>query len=84
MTVISILEVNLSSVPILNEFLDVFPADLLGVPPDRNIEFNIEVFPGTSPILISPCRMAPLERKELKTQLQELLDKGFIRPSVSP
>ena len=77
-------EVNLSSVPVVNEFSDVFPADLPGLPPDRDIEFNIELFPGTAPISISPYRMAPLELKELKIQLQELLEKGFIRPSVSP
>ena len=54
------------------------------MPRDRDVEFNIELLPGAAPISISPYRMAPLELKELKTQLQELLDKGFIQPSVSP
>ena len=80
----SISQVNLLDVPIVNEFLDVFPADLPGLPRDRDVEFNIELLPGAAPISISPYRMAPLELKELKTQLQELLDKGFIQPSVSP
>ena len=80
----SISEVKLPNVPIVREFPDVFPTDLPGLPPERDTEFNIELLPGTAPISISPYRMAPLELKELKTQLQELLDKGFIRPSVSP
>ncbi|RVW88173.1 Transposon Ty3-G Gag-Pol polyprotein [Vitis vinifera] len=58
--------------------------DLLGLPPEREVEFTIDVAPGTTPISKAPYRMAPLELKELKIQLQELLDKGFIRPSVSP
>ncbi|CAL1388171.1 unnamed protein product [Linum trigynum] len=71
-------------VEVVNEFLDVFPSDLPGLPPDREVEFTIELLPGTAPISIPPYRMAPVELKELKEQLQELLDKGFIRPSVSP
>ncbi|KAL4023009.1 hypothetical protein IC575_016756 [Cucumis melo] len=66
------------------EFLDVFPDDLSGLPPDREIEFTIELLPGTAPISQAPYRMAPSELKELKMQLQELVDKGYIRPSVSP
>ena len=77
-------EVKLEDVPIVNEFPDIFPADLPGLPPDRDTEFTIELIPGTTPISISPYRMAPLELKKLKTQLQELLEKGFIQPSVSP
>ena len=61
-----------------------FPEDLPGLPPDRELEFGIEVLPGSAPISIPPYRMAPMELKELKTQLQDLVDKGFIRPSVSP
>ena len=68
----------------VNEFLDVFLDELLGLPPDREVEFTIELVPRVAPISISSYRMAPVELKELKTQLQELLDKGFIRPSVSP
>lgn len=66
------------------EFPDVFPEELPRVPVDREIKFTVELSPGNSPISIPPYRMAPAELKELKVQLQELLDKGFIRPSVSP
>ena len=75
---------KLDSLTVVNEFIDVFPEDLLGLPPDREIEFSIDLQPGTTPISQSPYRMAPAELKELKVQLQELLDKGYIRPSVSP
>ena len=54
------------------------------LPFDREIEFAIDLVPGTTPISMAPYRMAPAELKELKLQLQELLEKGFIRPSVSP
>ena len=66
------------------EFLDVFSEELLGLPPDRKVEFSIDLIPGTAPISQAPYRMAPKELKELKVQLQELIDKGYIRPSVSP
>jgi hypothetical protein len=62
----------------------VFPNELLGVPPEREVEVTIDILPDTSPIAQSPYRMAPAELAELKIQLQELLDKGFIRPSNSP
>ena len=62
----------------------MFPADLRAMPPDRDIDFCIDLEPGTRPISIPPYRMAPAELRELKAQLQELLGKGFIRPSVSP
>ena len=75
---------RLEQVPVVGEFPDVFPDDLAGLPPDREIEFTIDLVPGTGPISAAPYRMAPLELQELKAQLQELLDKGFIRPSVSP
>ncbi|KAH0669267.1 hypothetical protein KY285_023426 [Solanum tuberosum] len=71
-------------VPIVREFPEVFPYDLPGVPPEREIDFSIDVIPDTHPISILPYRMAPTELKELKEQLKDLLDKGFIRPSVSP
>ncbi|GJR99785.1 putative reverse transcriptase domain-containing protein [Tanacetum coccineum] len=70
--------------PIVSEFQDVFPEELPGIPPIRDVEFNIELIPGASPISKAPYRMAPIELKELKDQLQELLERGFIRPSVSP
>ena len=61
-----------------------FPNDLSGLPPDRELKFGIEVLSSSTPIFIPPYRMAPMELKELKIQLQDLVDKGFIRPSVSP
>ncbi|GJW42542.1 putative reverse transcriptase domain-containing protein [Tanacetum coccineum] len=69
---------------IVSEFQDVFPEELPGIPPIRDVEFNIELIPGAEPISKAPYRMAPIELKELKDQLQELLERGFIRPSVSP
>ncbi|XP_069147079.1 uncharacterized protein [Solanum lycopersicum] len=75
---------SIESVSVVREFLDVFPADLPGMPPDRDIDFCIDLEPGTRPISIPPYRMAPAELRELKAQLQELLNKGFIRPSASP
>ena len=77
-------QVNLENIPVIREFPDVFPEELPGVPPERDVDLSIEVVQGTTPIPRTPYRMAPTELKELKTQLQELLDKGFIRPSVSP
>ncbi|KAL0554261.1 hypothetical protein IC582_008178 [Cucumis melo] len=77
-------DVSLSSEPVVRDYLDVFPEELPGLPPHREVEFAIELEPGTVPISRAPYRMAPTELKELKVQLQELLDKGFIRPSVSP
>ena len=68
----------------VQEFLDVFPSDLPGVPPDRDTDFAIDLEPGTKPISIPPYRMAPTELKELKDQLQDLLSKGLIRPTISP
>jgi hypothetical protein len=73
-----------SNVPIVREFPDVFPDELSGVPPKREVEVTIDVLPGTSPIAQSPYRMAPAELAELKIQLQELLNKGFVHPSNSP
>uniref|UniRef100_A0A1S3ZNN4 Uncharacterized protein n=1 Tax=Nicotiana tabacum TaxID=4097 RepID=A0A1S3ZNN4_TOBAC len=71
------------SVPVVNEFLEVFPDKLPGIPPDREIDFGIDVLPDTRSISIPPYRMAPTEFRELKEQLKDLLQKGFIRPSVS-
>ena len=65
-------------------FFRCFSEELLGLPPDREIEFGIDVPPGTQPISIIPYHMALLELRELKVQLQDLLDKGFIHPSTSP
>ena len=74
----------LQDIPVLCEFLDVFLEELPGMPPDREVEFVIELMPGTAPISKCPYRMPPNELKELKEQLKILLDKGFIRPSSSP
>ncbi|KAL0324943.1 UNVERIFIED_CONTAM: Transposon Ty3-G Gag-Pol polyprotein [Sesamum radiatum] len=75
---------GVSDVPVVREFPDVFPEELPGLPPHREVDFEIDTIPGAAPISITPYRMAPLELKELKKQLEELLDKGFIRPSISP
>ncbi|XP_074351383.1 uncharacterized protein LOC141690484 [Apium graveolens] len=75
---------KLEDIPVVNEFPDVFPDELPGLPPDREIEFAIDLAPGTEPVSKAPYRMAPVEMKELAKQLQELLEKGVIRPSVSP
>ncbi|WVZ89116.1 hypothetical protein U9M48_035568 [Paspalum notatum var. saurae] len=76
--------IEIKKIPLVCDFLDVFPAELLALPPDRDVEFRIELVPGTAPISKRPYRMASDELKELKTQLKEQLDKGFIRPSSSP
>ncbi|KAD3069391.1 hypothetical protein E3N88_37271 [Mikania micrantha] len=75
---------KLEDVPIVREFPDVFPDDLPGIPSDRDVEFRIDLIPGAKPIAKAPYRLAPSELQELMTQLQDLLDKGFIRPSISP
>jgi hypothetical protein len=73
-----------SEVPVVNEFPDVFPEELPGMPPDRDIEFVIELKPGTGPIYKTPNRTATPELAELKEHIKELLEKGFIRPNSSP
>ncbi|KAA0056476.1 ty3-gypsy retrotransposon protein [Cucumis melo var. makuwa] len=77
-------EVSLSSEPVVSEYPDVFLGELPRLSSPREINFTIELEPDTAPISRYPYRMAPAELKELKVQLQELLDKGFIRPNVSP
>ena len=69
---------------VVKEFPDVFPDDITGLPPERKVEFTIDLIPETKPISIPSYRMAPVELRELKDQLEELLSKGFIRPSISP
>jgi hypothetical protein len=76
--------IKLKDIPIVCEYPDVFPDDLPRMPPDRDIEFIIELHPGIGPISKKSYRMPPNELAELKIQLQDLLDKGFIRPSASP
>ena len=77
-------EPRLLDTPTVCDYPGVFPKELPGLPPNREIEFAIDVGLGATPTSITPYRMAPVELKELKLQLQELLEKGFIRPSVSP
>ncbi|GJW20207.1 putative reverse transcriptase domain-containing protein [Tanacetum coccineum] len=74
----------IEDVPIVRDFPEVFPEDLPGLPPARPVEFQIDLIPGAAPVARAPYRLAPSEMKELSEQLQELSDKGFIRPSSSP
>ena len=69
---------------VVYEYEDVFSDELPGLPPQRVVDFGIELHLGTSPISMTPHRMAPVELQKLRVQLQELLHKGFIRPSTSP
>jgi hypothetical protein len=71
-------------VPVVNEFLDVFPEELPGMSPDRDIEFVIELKSGTTPIYKTPYRMTTPELAELKEHIKELQEKGFIYPISSP
>nr|GEW61882.1 putative reverse transcriptase domain-containing protein [Tanacetum cinerariifolium] len=77
-------EKRLENVPIVRDFSEVFPKDLLSLPPTRHVEFQIDLIPGAAPVAGAPYRLAPSKMKELSDQLQELFDKGFIRPSSSP
>ncbi|GJS48015.1 putative reverse transcriptase domain-containing protein [Tanacetum coccineum] len=77
-------EKRLEDVPTVRDFPEVFPEDLPGLPPTRQVEFQIDLVPGAAPVARAPYRLAPSEMQELSTQLQELSDKGFIRPSSSP
>ncbi|KAI3696046.1 hypothetical protein L1987_79055 [Smallanthus sonchifolius] len=77
-------ERRLEDIPIVKDYPEVFPEDLPGLPPPRQVEFRIDLVPGAAPVARSPYRLAPSEMQELSNQLQELLDKGFIRPSFSP
>jgi hypothetical protein len=74
----------LEDIRVVSEFPDVSLEDLPGMPPDRDIEFSIELIPGTAPISKRPYRMDVKDLAELKKQIEELLSKGFIRPSSSP
>ena len=75
---------TIENIPVVCEFSDVFPKELPGLPPQREIDFEIELIPSAQPILKVPYKMTSIELKELKTQLDKLLQKGFIRSSVSP
>ena len=75
---------NLGLPRVVCEYEDVFPDELLGLPPRRDVDFVIELHPSTSPISMTPHRMGSVKLQELKVQLQELLDMCFIRPRTSP
>ncbi|GKC53763.1 putative reverse transcriptase domain-containing protein, partial [Tanacetum coccineum] len=77
-------ELKLKDIPVVREFPGVFPEDLSGLPPSREVEFLIDLILGAMPVVKSPYRLAPTEIQELSNQLKELQDKGFIRPSYSP
>ncbi|KAJ9536607.1 hypothetical protein OSB04_un000208 [Centaurea solstitialis] len=77
-------EKRIQDFSVVREYPEVFPEELPGLPPHRQVEFHIDLIPGAGPIAKSPYRLAPFEMQELSSQLQELLDKGFIRPSSSP
>ncbi|GKF11141.1 putative reverse transcriptase domain-containing protein [Tanacetum coccineum] len=77
-------EKRLEDIPVVREFPEVFLEDLPGLPPIRKVEFQIDLIPGTAPIARAPYRLALSEMQELSNQLQELSDRGFIRPSTSP
>ena len=70
--------VNVEKIPVIREFPDVFPEELPGISLEKEVDLSIEIVPGTAPVSKAPYRMAPTELKELKVQLQELLDKGFL------
>jgi hypothetical protein len=75
---------TVEEVPIMNEYPDMFPEELSGMPPDQHVEFVIDLLPGTGPIAKRPYCMSVDELEELKKQLKELSDKGYIRPIASP
>nr|GEW30393.1 putative reverse transcriptase domain-containing protein [Tanacetum cinerariifolium] len=77
-------EKRLENIPVVKEFPDVFPEELPGLPPVHQVKFQIDLIPGATPVARAPYRLAPLEMQELSNQLQELADRGFIRPSTSP
>jgi hypothetical protein len=72
------------NISVIEKFMDVFSEELPGMPPERGVEFYIDLIPGTAPIAKRPYRMAPTELAELKLQIAELQQKGYIRPSSSP
>ncbi|GKD84779.1 hypothetical protein Tco_1355933, partial [Tanacetum coccineum] len=78
------IEIRMEDVPVIHDFPEVFHEELPGLPPPRQVEFRIDLIPGAAPVARAPYRLAPSEMKELSVHLQELLEKGFIRPSSSP
>jgi hypothetical protein len=79
-----VVELRLEDIHVIREYPNIFHDELLRMPPEKVIEFKIELQPSTVPVAKAPYKMSPMEMKELKVQLQGLLDKGYIRPSKSP
>ncbi|GJV85572.1 hypothetical protein Tco_1525470 [Tanacetum coccineum] len=77
-------EKRLEDIPVVKEFPEVFPEDLPGLPPVCQVEFQIDLIPGATPVARAPYRLAPSEMQELFNQLQELAERDFIQPSTSP
>ena len=75
---------KISVIPIVEEYADVFPKEIPKLPPSRDVDFSIDLIPGAGPVSMAPYRMAPAELAELKKQIEDLLEKKFIRPSASP
>ena len=78
------LKQEIDNIPTVREFPEMFSKDIVNLPPERKVEFFIDLIPGTRPLSFALYRMSPLELNELKKQIEELLAKGFIRLSVSP
>ena len=76
--------IQLEDIPVVRDYPEVFPEELPGLPPIREIEFGIDLIPGSHPLSKAPYSMAPTELEELRKQLEELIEKGFVRPSISP
>jgi len=74
----------IQSIPVASEYADVLPDEVPGLPPSRDIDFTIDLIPGAGLVFMAPYRMAPAELAELKKQIEELLEKQFIRPNASP
>jgi len=77
-------EEKIRSIPVVDEYVDVFPDKIPELPPSRDIDFSIDLIPRAGPVSAAPYRMAPAELAELKKQIENLLEKKFIRPSASP
>jgi len=77
-------EEKISKIPVVDEYADVFPDERLELPPSRDIDFSIDLILGAGPVSATPYRMAPTELIELKKQIEDLLEKKFIRSSASP
>ena len=77
-------EEQISKIPVVDEYADIFPYEIPELPPNRDIDFSIDLIPGVVPVSAASYRMAPTKLAELKKQIEDLLEKRFIRPSASP